>query len=279
MKTPGKLRGKTPRTVRQRSPLKEVRQPLGEIAPIDKRFNSPLNRSPARSPVKLKPQESNATSTQRIDPVNIDRATKDSGYHGEADSMSFERELPATQDLESEEPLHEGNDSLRGEGHDEKMVHNEGRSTEGSFHSAKENQTLHKAAETHASDQEETPRHDSEAERAAEQLRRESAEQIRDAADDDAPDAFEHDHADQDEEMGDASSENSTPAKAVVRKSSITFPVLPAREPLATKKSMGNRVSGQTSALSKSGYHQRFTGGRSFGTALQRDDEIGRAHV
>lgn len=64
-------------------------------------------------------------------------------------------------------------------------------------------------------------------------------------------------------------SDASSPVKPLVRKSSLTFASLPAREPLA-KKSMGNRVS-RTSHVdqskARSSQFGRFTGGKSLGAS------------
>jgi hypothetical protein len=63
-------------------------------------------------------------------------------------------------------------------------------------------------------------------------------------------------------------SDNSSPVKPLVRKSSLTFASLPAREPLLAKKSMGNRVS-RTSHVdpskARSSQMGRYTGGKSLG--------------
>ncbi len=63
-------------------------------------------------------------------------------------------------------------------------------------------------------------------------------------------------------------SDGSSPVKPLVRKSSLTFASLPAREPLLAKKSMGNRVS-RTSHVdpskTRNSYLGRFTGGKSIG--------------
>ena len=63
-------------------------------------------------------------------------------------------------------------------------------------------------------------------------------------------------------------SDNSSPVKPLVRKSSLTFASLPAREPLLAKKSMGNRVS-RTSHIdpgkARNSQMGRFTGGKSLG--------------
>ncbi|KAJ4360595.1 uncharacterized protein N0V89_001161 [Didymosphaeria variabile] len=63
-------------------------------------------------------------------------------------------------------------------------------------------------------------------------------------------------------------SDSSSPVKPLVRKSSLTFASLPAREPLLAKKSMGNRNS-RTSHVDpnkvRSSNLGRFTGGKSLG--------------
>ncbi|KAF1969569.1 hypothetical protein BU23DRAFT_513017 [Bimuria novae-zelandiae CBS 107.79] len=63
-------------------------------------------------------------------------------------------------------------------------------------------------------------------------------------------------------------SDSSSPVKPLVRKSSLTFASLPAREPLLAKKSMGNRNS-RTSHVdpnkARSSTLGRFTGGKSLG--------------
>jgi hypothetical protein len=63
-------------------------------------------------------------------------------------------------------------------------------------------------------------------------------------------------------------SDGSSPVKPLVRKSSLTFASLPAREPLVTKKSMGNRNS-RTSHIdqskARSSQMGRYTGGKSLG--------------
>jgi hypothetical protein len=63
-------------------------------------------------------------------------------------------------------------------------------------------------------------------------------------------------------------SDNSSPVKPLVRKSSLTFASLPAREPLLPKKSMGNRVSRTSHIDSSKGRNSqmgRYTGGKSLG--------------
>jgi len=67
-------------------------------------------------------------------------------------------------------------------------------------------------------------------------------------------------------------SEGSSPLRPIVRKSSLNFASLPAREPITTKKSIGNRVS-RTSQLeqSRTSHYGRQTGGKSLGNTRQED--------
>lgn len=82
-------------------------------------------------------------------------------------------------------------------------------------------------------------------------------------------------------------SQGSSPVKPLVRKSSLTFAALPAREPLTTKKSMGARVS-RTShidqakgALNRGSFLGRFTNGKSLGATknVEVDPSTNVAHV
>ncbi|OTB08081.1 hypothetical protein M426DRAFT_317186 [Hypoxylon sp. CI-4A] len=78
------------------------------------------------------------------------------------------------------------------------------------------------------------------------------------------------------EEPSRSSSDTSSPIRPIVRKSSLNFASLPAREPM-THKSIGNRVS-RTSHLDqvRTSHYNRQTGGKSLGQAkhdLTDDDE------
>ncbi len=87
---------------------------------------------------------------------------------------------------------------------------------------------------------------------------------------------------DEDEQMDDADiqtpSDGSSPFRPIVRKSSLNFASLPAREPITTKKSLGNRAS-RISQLEqpRASYYGRSTGGKSLGNIVpenQDDDEM-----
>lgn len=76
------------------------------------------------------------------------------------------------------------------------------------------------------------------------------------------------------DDMQSPSEDGSSPIPApLVRKSSLTFASLPAREPLTTKQSIGKRTS-QTGHLDQSctSYFGRSTGGKSLGN-IQKEDE------
>lgn len=68
-------------------------------------------------------------------------------------------------------------------------------------------------------------------------------------------------------------SQGSSPVKHLVRKSSLTFAALPAREPLTTKKSIGPRVSRTShvdqarNVLNRGSFLERFTNGKSLGAS------------
>lgn len=72
-------------------------------------------------------------------------------------------------------------------------------------------------------------------------------------------------------------SDGSSPIRPLVRKSSLNFASLPAREPLTSNKSLGARMS-RTSHIdqNRASYYPRLTGGKSLGVrqgALEDDDD------
>jgi len=159
----------------------------------------------------------------------------------------------------------------------------EGRdTTERSFHSAREELTERIA---NGSTQKETPSAalvDIEVEPAQEMPIAQDIAAPDKVAEDKAPeDAMELDITDKELEedlIVDESrspSPRSSPARPLVRKSSLTFAALPAREPLTTKKSIGARVSrtshlDQSKAkLSRGSFLGRFTGGKPLGGSEQ----------
>jgi hypothetical protein len=96
------------------------------------------------------------------------------------------------------------------------------------------------------------------------------AEELKDAAaqwDDEGEDAAEADEAR-------SPSDASSPVRRVVRKSSLNFASLPAREPLASKKSLGGARVSRTSHLdfNRQSYFSRQTGGKSLGNPMRQDE-------
>ena len=77
----------------------------------------------------------------------------------------------------------------------------------------------------------------------------------------------------------DSTVEGSSPPKPLVRKSSLTFASLPAREPLATKKSIGSQArtsnadASKSAAFNRSSYLGGFTGGKSLGGSRNVDED------
>lgn len=68
-------------------------------------------------------------------------------------------------------------------------------------------------------------------------------------------------------------SDASSPIRPIVRKSSLNFASLPAREPLGSKKSLGGARMSRTSHLdfSRQSYYNRHTGGKSLGHITRPD--------
>ena len=75
-------------------------------------------------------------------------------------------------------------------------------------------------------------------------------------------------------------SQGSSPERPLVRKSSLTFAALPAREPLNTKKSFGTRTSqADRGSIHQSTFLGRITGGKSLGgTKINLDESTGDAN-
>ena len=176
-------------------------------------------------------------------------------------------------------------DSVELEEAKEERLSNERRTTEGSFHSARENVTSRDVAMTDAAEVESTeskdllgsflkepslppvPQH---AKNATNMAAPASKEQVTDDVTLDGNHAI---------ESPDSSMEGSSPPKTLVRKSSLTFASLPAREPLATKKSIGNQGTRNSNAdtskgaMNRSSYFERFTGGKSLGGMKNIEDD------
>ncbi|KIW19464.1 hypothetical protein PV08_00036 [Exophiala spinifera] len=217
-KTPGKLKGKTPHTTRKRN-VPDARIPLSDV------FSSkPIPRpSPPKNPSHDRPHFEIATDPAQ---AAAGRSQTDSGYHGssqENTELDTKRHTPPLVGEYDVEHL-EGPDRLM-EVQPEDASNAEHRTTEGSFHSAKEDQTVKMTAPVAA--------------KPGDSLK-DPGMQV-DGSGLEMPHQQQQADTDHDfDELGSPSDE-STPDRPLVRKSSLTFAALPAREPMKT--SIGARVS------------------------------------
>ncbi|KAH9827001.1 C-type lectin [Teratosphaeria destructans] len=274
-KTPGKLRGKTPRTARKVHAAGTPRQPLTDIFAPNAQFMPPpaqkgafhddvaqfqiaeddKENGPQRRPI------SRSKSPQRIGKPGY----TDSGYHGmtedemdvdtrtETATVSSQQsevhKLPLRDDEARPQPVRQYTGTGEGEG-----------ISDDSFQSAKEDLTSRNASKDPLRDEAQMDEnagatHDDDV--AMEENEMETQDE------DVEPESVEED-ADVDAEAPGTPSDASSPEKPLQRKSSFTFSSLPAREPLTGKRSMGADAA-RNSVLARS------FGAKSIGHA--KDDE------
>ena len=225
---------------------------------------------------------------------NNGRTTKktfDSGYHEMTeDEMDVD---PVLQPVEIIQEHYEQPAIINSPHSQRRDQSEEGRTTEGSFHSAKED-TAQKDA-THPTSEGLEPH--SAAQSQADSNNVPTASDAPIADDIDMPDAqtndvlpvsSSHDSGNNDNESlfdeendlvtSHTPSDASSPVKPLVRKSSLTFAALPPPEPVNTKKSIGARNSrtgqltqSKATALGRGSYLDRCTGGKSLGGLRQPD--------
>ncbi|KFY43064.1 hypothetical protein V494_02116 [Pseudogymnoascus sp. VKM F-4513 (FW-928)] len=290
-KTPGKLRGKTPRTAKKRNPL-EVRAPLSDIFSASPRQNG--NGSPLRQVYN----ERQAPKFKVAEDVPVQQANfavppkparagnnifQDSGYHGsqstQAASMIFESQeatQPFTQPFSpSRTPAKSNHLSVADDVQSE-----ERRTTEGSYESAKEEQTMQVAMEKDAVNTPAAPSIPLEMDFDSPEQARPESPQLK-SPEVAAPDPLEKElpqlpgtEQKETEVFDEAAtpSDGSSPVRQIVRKSSLSFAALPAREPLTTKKSMGNRPSHLEQ--NRTSYYGRGNDGGGFGNQDADEDEM-----
>ncbi|KIX03532.1 uncharacterized protein Z518_07085 [Rhinocladiella mackenziei CBS 650.93] len=225
-KTPGKMRGKTPRTARKRN-VQDARIPLSDV------FSSkPL---PRQSP----PKQANQTKLRfeiATDVVEENhppgKSQTDSGYQGSSqDDMEIDTEVHASPKIKpTQTQAADVEDIAAHHQNTEDSENEEHRTTDGSFHSAKEDQTT-KVVGTEATTRELGPQ----------VIQDDTRQDVQNRQSEEQPADIHHDL----DEIGSPSDE-STPDRPLVRKGSLTFAALPAREPLKT--SIGARIS-RTSQL------------------------------
>ncbi|PHH80337.1 hypothetical protein CDD80_1976 [Ophiocordyceps camponoti-rufipedis] len=286
-KTPGKLRGKTPRTGKKANEL-ESRVPLSDVfAPKPKeslKSASPIKETRIpRSPAKLALARTTASPAKQTIPTSL---VIDSGFFGSQDVAALGAHEDVTRGDVPQSP------HQRTQGSTETIIP----AQRSPFRAAAPQSS---SAEEEAMDQssdsdedEEMPdsdgfqQHQHEGDKdldapatsplashpAAHTSQTEGEHQTHDT----------NAQAQQAEQVSDdfrSPSDGSSPIRPVVRKSSLTFASLPAREPLTAgkKTSMGTRTS-RTSHLDniRSSYYNRTTGGKSLGNLTQANqDEMG----
>lgn len=220
-----------------------------------------------------------------IIPTEVERKTNadtDAGYRElSEDQMDVREDLAVAPSLaETPDTLEEFPPKSPLRGHPNIANQSERHSTtERSFHSAKEE--ISKADVTIASPQKtEPPMSDTEGRTEATRAPLlESASPFLDRGPDDGMeiDLMEKD-LNEDLVVGESRSpsQGSSPARPVVRKSSLTFAALPAREPLTTKKSIGartSRISHLDQSKTRGSFLGRFTGGKSLGGSRQLEPD------
>ncbi|KAK5175857.1 uncharacterized protein LTR77_000997 [Saxophila tyrrhenica] len=275
-KTPGKLRGKTPRTARKQN-IAGPRQPLTDIfapnvpAPqsaqktafFDKVAHFRIAEDAENQPPAHRPS-SRGKSPQRIG-KNINT---DSGYHGMTeDEMDVDSKTEtATQSSQQSEvqkvPLRENQPPRQ-----RQNAGSAGVSSDDSFLSAREDLTSRHASKAQLV-------HETGDEEVAEEGQMEvDAETAENAEADVHGENVEVFGSEPDQDMDDVESRSqsdaSSPEKPLQRKSSFTFTALPAREPLTATKSMGARNSQIEARNSTLG---RSFGAKSFGASNNEDD-------
>ncbi|CAM1511440.1 Fc.00g089530.m01.CDS01 [Cosmosporella sp. VM-42] len=296
-KTPGKLRGKTPRTARKLLPI-EARVPLSDVfgsTPIasasrfaqpTNRLQSPLIQRGSPSPVKVASPRVQVYSGK---PHQSQTATQDSGYHGSQDIDSMDVEYADVDEHNTPNihfnhaPFHTTTTVPVRQSPSRTVALD---SPDKTFRTAREEQTTRVLADLNSA-----------VEGSARAEPENGEEEERDVIVSPSPqrtgaavpalspskgqlDSETNNNVEQTEtqqietpfEDNRSPSDGSSPIRPVVRKSSLNFAPLPAREPMAAGKSIGARVS-RTSHLdhNRTSYYSRPTGGKSLGNHAKRD--------
>ncbi|KAI0171892.1 hypothetical protein GGR52DRAFT_548194 [Hypoxylon sp. FL1284] len=313
-KTPGKLRGKTPRTVRKvnageaRIPLSDIFSSTSKGAPNPfaipniNRSNTPRieiaadpQPSPSPSPQKRAAMTGAPKHAQPQKPVASKQPPSmiDSGYHGSQSQDAMDVDYPAVDD-DATQPFSQQTN----------MEHEHGQ-TPNHQHDSPTRNSLSPTPNTNAGDLE-TQYFTAHVAAAMSPVRGATHHESTTPAGSPMPEpdllktsptkpsaaentisSPEGHVAEVDametvlEEPSGTPSDGSSPIRPIVRKSSLNFASLPAREPI-THKSIGNRTS-RTSHLeqNRASYYNRHTGGKSLGHAKHdlTDDENDEMNV
>ncbi|KAK5133618.1 hypothetical protein LTR08_007566 [Meristemomyces frigidus] len=276
-KTPGKLRGKTPRTARKRDAL-APRQPLTDLFAPNAQMAPPAQHNAFYDKVahfqiaedaEHAPQQrpmGRGKSPQRVGKLG----NTDSGYHGMTEDemdMDARTEVATVSSQQSEVqqvPLKD--DQARPQFLRQDTA---GRPSDESFMSAKEDLSSQNASRLQLVEEGD----DDNATVPDEEMRVDQPEVSETPAAELVVLEDEAEPTDQDMagESPQSPSDASTPEKPLQRKSSFTFAALPSRDPLNTKHSMGGRTSqfdtGRNSVMGRS------FGGKSMGLARDGDED------
>ncbi|KAF2138025.1 uncharacterized protein K452DRAFT_311809 [Aplosporella prunicola CBS 121167] len=309
-KTPGKLRGKTPRTARKRNPL-ETRAPLTDIfAPNIQAGPSPAKNTEffkqiAQFQVAEDPEPSSAQepsqpsqSESQTHRAPLSTLITDSGYHGITDD---EMEVDDNEEIAKLSPVKESPAKPAAVSSPPKPADENEDSHGSSFVSAKEdaenqaptNYGVYEDEGAAAPDEDMdlvATQPDTQPEEPPSPHDEENAKSPQYSVGDQTTSAFnsimraeerrkeEEEQNQMDAEGTKSPSEGPSPPRQLLRKSSLAFSSLPAREPLAAKKSMGARVS-RTSHVdqykARSSHFGRFTHGKSLGGSQNTQTDHG----
>ena len=296
-KTPGKLRGKTPRTARRngqehravrpmkptcRAPQLIGLQPLTEILSTDLRYNA----SPARSIFSMSPTKQTTPSCATGKKTHTESPSKGivanlQPTEEEHDEMEVDAPIggdqepqanqePQREEMEVDKPSEHAfteNDTSK-ETH--AISHAASDSAASIISVARTSEPNHTTATTRPSPIILSPGKEQETGKS-------TMAAVQNATGENESMLEVDDHS---LEGSESSSEQSSPGKGLVRKSSLTFASLPARDPIPTKKSIGNLASRASNAeapkatgLNRNSYLDRLTGGKSMGAYRQINDD------
>ncbi|KAL8851963.1 MAG: hypothetical protein Q9221_003174 [Calogaya cf. arnoldii] len=282
-KTPGKLRGKTPRTARKRNPL-EVREPLNDIfAP---NANAKLAASPVKNPNVPKELRRFEVAQDAVPIIEkITKTSHDSGYHGMTEDEMDVDERGTVPLADIPQPKEQASPALLGV--PKPRLSREQSAFDVSFHSAKEELGRESSKEVPdaATDRENSPQAlEPQIDAPAMDMTSPESQEIEPNKDV----AVENEVGDKESVLDEEAVEGSLPSasagsspaiKGLVRKSSLTFATLPAREPLTTKRSIGGRVSrishvdASKGLMSRGSFLGKIAGDKSLGGSRQSEVE------
>lgn len=282
-KTPGKLRGKTPRTARkkdaQRAPLTDI------FAPNPQSIMSPAQKTPFYNKVAKfqvaedEPEQKRPQSNSRRSPLRVGKENTDSGYHGMTeDEMDMDSQPHPSSETNARQSMERIDEALveRTEIVNKNKLQVQGRSTEDSFVSAREGLASHNPSTENLREESDDNATVPDEDMQIEALGAEPESETPDAEEDvnieiheDQQDNIEADvpAEPQVEQIAENEtspvSDASSPEKPLLRKSSLNFASLPPRETLTGKKSLGPRASHANTQPSTNG---------AFGEAKAADD-------